>query len=268
MNRRYVKQGPSLDAFEKKHEDSKPKLLQIHGKTQNSITEYAIAKDYVKKEGEVIPKTFVVVFSGGEVREKDYFAPLLQHRSFFPGIKLEFQAEDRFLEDGKPRLFSYAVDKVDRYKTSTPEETPDYFYVVSDVDHFGQYLKPFLVECEKVGINLIVSNPCFEVWLYYSRRDDHFDGFILPSDSLKISQCVKTFVNKRIPGGINPKWAMHNIDQNIKNSEKNYEVEGSVPKLFSTNMHLLAKVLHPLVKDGLAKMLRLREEKKKMFINK
>lgn len=206
---------------------------------------------YSKPEEFEQPKSLVVVFSGGTTRERNYFNILLSHKELFPNLRFEFYAEDKFGKDDFPLVFSMAEQKVMEFKESANVDSPDSYFVVTDVDHFRRHIVAFKPVCDSNGINLIVSNPCIEVWLYYSMRSDRFDGFVMPSNPLELSDSVKRFVHDKTDG-VNPKHAIFDIDTNINNSVANYsEDRDGLPSLFSTNMHRLAIVLKPNIEDGL-----------------
>ena len=81
----------------------------------------------------------------------------------------------------RPLVFDLAEEKVKQYKTSASYEKPDEYYVVSDVDEFKDHLICFQQKCQELNINLIISNPCIEVWLYYSKRADRFAQAAAPA---------------------------------------------------------------------------------------
>jgi len=218
---------------------------------------------YIKPQEFETPKSFIVIFSGGTKRERDYFSPILIHKDSFPCLKIDFIPEDKFGQDDYPLVFSMAEIKVKDYQTSATENNPDSYFVVSDVDHFKRHLLTFMPTCKLLNINLIISNPCLEVWLYYSKFSDKFDGFKMPEDLLQLSQEVKSFVSKKAQsfGGINTKSALFNAEMNIQNSKKNYseEIDG-FPGQFSTNMHELIEFILPMIKEGLLELQHQREK--------
>lgn len=243
LNLTYQKKEPNLDAADVSLK--KPSHLE-----DGSL--YAQFKDgFVKGDAYKRPKTFVVIFSGGTVREKDYFRPITSRTDLFPNLRFEFYTEDRFGQDDYPLVFSMAEAKVKEYRTSTTEDEPDRYFVLSDVDHFRKHLVAFAPICKEEGINLSVSNPCFEVWLYYSKKDDRFEGFVMPENEKEISKEVKSFLHNNA-GGVNPRRAIFDIEKNIANARKNYEKDADgLPALFSTNVFVLAECLAPLIADGL-----------------
>ena len=206
---------------------------------------------YIKGEGIIQPKTFVVIFSGGNVRELDYFKYVDVNPSLFPMLKMKILPEDRYYAKHEPRVFTYAEMETKAYRGSTTTECPDYFYVVTDVDVFMPHIITFKPRLESQAIRMMVSNPCFEVWLYYSKRTDKLEGFVAPANPDAISSEVKRFVHTQT-GGVNPTKALYDIETSIKNARANYiEDANGIPTLFSTNMYVLAEHIQPLLKDGL-----------------
>lgn len=209
--------------------------------------------DYQKPDIAELPKAFFIIVSGGQVREKDYFR-FLSIQDKFKRIKLEFIADPLKLSpDGMYELAEY---KKAHYETSRNEDAePDRMYLLSDVDHFISELLRIKPKCKEVGFNLIISNSCFEVWLYYAYHDV-IPSFSLPTDPLKISGKFKGWLPSVIPGGIKPKKAILSIYPNIENAKKNYrEDKNGIPLLFSTNMYLLAENLLPLIEPEFTEMI-------------
>jgi hypothetical protein len=237
---------------------------------KNDVADFGISdisiKDagvnYRKEYGEKSPKTFFVIISGGEKREKNYFK-IISKQDKFNRIKIEFVADPNQLN---PKgLLVTAKDKQERYKTSQEDE-PDKIFIVSDVDHFMKELLDIKPTCKASNISLIISNPCFEIWLYYSKFDQKPDDFTIPKNPLKISQEFKTYLDRKFKGGIDPRYAIFDIEAAISNSIINYKKDNDgIPKRFSTNMFQLAEQLLPFIKDELDKMIaeKVKQEKSK-----
>ncbi|MDR2641936.1 MAG: RloB family protein [Planctomycetaceae bacterium] len=227
---------------------------------KNEIADFGISdisiKDagvnYRKEYGEKSPKTFFVIISGGEVREKNYFK-IISKQDKFNRIKIEFVAD---LNQLNPKgLLATAKGKQERYKTSQEDE-PDKIFIISDVDHFMKELLNIKPTCEASDISLIISNPCFEIWLYYGKFNQKPDDFIIPENPLKISQEFKRYLNYKFSGGVTPQRAIFDIEAAISNSSINYKEDNNgIPKRFSTNMFRLAEQLLPFIKDELNKMI-------------
>ncbi|MDR0868327.1 MAG: RloB family protein [Planctomycetota bacterium] len=203
---------------------------------------------YSKEAGERSPALFVIVV-GGTKRELLYFNPLKK----FPRIKVEVIYEDpkRPRESGLPpkRLYDVATAKKEELRDSALADDRDRFYLVSDVDEFMSQLLEIKPKCEAEHFKLIVSNPCFEIWLYYGKcveKPPH--DFDIPTDAKKISKSFKTYLGERIEGGIDSRKAINSIKTANKNARTVYEEDGNgIPTLFSTAMFLLAEDLLPLI---------------------
>jgi hypothetical protein len=207
---------------------------------------------YQKAEGKLPPKSFFVIVSGGEKTERKYFKLISNHDKFHR-VKIEFIADPQKLNpDG---LLETAKYKQGHYQTSQEDE-PDKIFIVSDVDHFRSELLRIKPECKKLNIPLIISNSCFEVWLYYGKFDHKPIDFKPPDNAKKTSQSFKTYLGNKIKGGIDPRKAIFDIFANIQNAKANYEEDASgIPKLFSTNMFLLAEFLLPFIQQELQKLM-------------
>ena len=148
-------------------------------------------------------------------------------------------------------LLEIALDKK-KYYASSQEDAPDHFFIISDIDHFYNDLVKIQPLCSKEHINLIMSNPCFEIWLYYGKEKEPPNDFVAPTEQLKISQAFKTYLGTKVKGGVNPKKALYDIKSAIDHAKKHYEKDDKgIPKLFSTNMFVLASELLPLIDEEL-----------------
>lgn len=215
---------------------------------------------YIKPESYEDAKSFIVIFSGGEVREKDYFQIFRSNIRLFPNFRYEYLAEPNFNTGGEPRIFDFAEDRIKRYKSSQSDAIPDKYYIISDVDHFYQSLVINRERCKTMGASLIISNPCFEVWLYYSKFADPFEECPAPQDDTKLSQAVKNFYNRS--GTIQTKSAILDIVNNIENAKANYQEDKElIPMRFSTNMYRLAEEILPFISAGIGKIKKEREER-------
>lgn len=225
---------------------------------------------YQKSEGYLDPKIFVVIFIGATKRESDYFKILTgrDSKKLFPKIKIQ---NWEYSYNPKKIFEEYVLPKYEEYKSSMSEDYPDSFYFVVDVDDFRKQLLEIKPQCEVINMNLIISNPCFEVWLYYSERGDKFDSFSYPiTNNPQLSQNVKYWLGNEsgIKGGVNPIKAIFNIKRNIENARKNYGVDfDGIPSLFSTNMFVLAEEILPYIEGGLERAKAINEGKKIKHIN-
>ena len=216
----------------------------IHVKTIKTESEpvSSVNLDYSKPQSTQQPAVFTIIFSGGTKTEKNYFNPILKHPENFPSLKLKFEADDILLKNHNPRVFSTAYAVQDRYAKSKVKEKPDKYYIVTDVDLFMPFIQSNKPICETRGITLVVSNPCFEVWNYYSKYTDKFTEFVMPTDSEKLSHELKIYVHTRTEPQIKEKIVLYDLVNNISNSKANYAEDSlGIPALFSTNMHILGE---------------------------
>ncbi|WEV64530.1 RloB family protein [Bifidobacterium sp. ESL0732] len=99
-----------------------------------------------------------LVVCGGEVTERQYFEHCAQ----------EFNVDIRY----KPKVYSpsavakYAAQlkKDEEAEVGDDAEAYKKVWVVVDVDHFHDHAEAERI-CKANGMRLIISNPCFEVWL-------------------------------------------------------------------------------------------------------
>jgi len=240
--------------YQKGNPDKEPlQSVKINTKkvsSDKSAAKFLFRQKYTKPDAFKYPQKLVVVYSGGTEREKDYFRLIDKNPTLFP-VRIDFYADPNFEKGGRPSIVQFAKDKTDEYKESASEENPDSYFLLTDVDHFERFLREMKIECEENDIELIISNSCFEVWLYYAEKSDRCSAFNVPENKMEVSSAFKTWANAEVKGGLKPTKAILNIEQNIENAKKNYEEEDGFPNLFSTQMFRLAEHLLPFVKNNL-----------------
>ena len=123
----------------------------------------------------------------------------------------------------------------------------DKVFLLSDVDEFyDQLVKIDCVAGNQQAGQWIISNPCFEVWLYYCfKNEPETDLASLKTfDLAKRSQEMKHLGNLLVPGGLNPLRAFEQMAEGIAHSREHYaEDEQSIPILYATQMHEMAQYL-------------------------
>lgn len=255
VKRRYTKGG----AVEELKENMSPSTAIT---VDDKIVLPEVNESYVKKDKNLSPLSFIVVFSGGTEREKDYLDPILKHKSRFPKLKLDFFADATFKKGDKPAVFDFALEKQKLYQSSSNKDTPDHYFLLTDVDHFGAWITSEIPLCKENEIKVLVSNPCFEVWLYYAVKKDKFEGFVPPLDHSQLSKDIKKWCGSVIKGGLQTKKYLFLLEENIKNAKENYcyDSELGYGDMFSTNVFELGEAMLPVVRKELIK---LKEEKNK-----
>ena len=92
----------------------------------------------------------------------------------------------------------------------------------------------------------IVSNPCFEIWLYYCfLNNPEEDLNCLKAEPVSTrSQKLKSLCNSLVKGGMNPVRAFELMHAGIDNSKEHYRVDDEgIPVLYATQMHEMAQYL-------------------------
>lgn len=253
LNRSQVKQGsyraprniqPELPSIE----DSESDELSIDESSQpmfkdDILSVFGINITDFKQFGDKDLSLFVIL-SGGEEKEKDYFRYILEYPNCFPKIRISFITGTDLVKS----LYAEAVRKKGELG-GYDVNIGDRICIITDVDCFKSDIIDVQPLCDSEDISLIISNPCFEVWLYYS----YFDNMptFTPVREESQSSEFKHFLNSVKSGGIGATKAIYEIETAIINSKKNYSETDSFPDFLTTQMHILSEKMLPLVKDGL-----------------
>ncbi|QZE15959.1 RloB family protein [Halosquirtibacter laminarini] len=112
--------------------------------------------------------------------------------------------------------------------------------IVTDVDHFESDIVNRRKDCEDAKIDVYISNPCFEVWLYYKFYDTKpsSNSIFLDSSKSKATN-FKNYLANKIKGGVNTIEVANStyINYAIDHSRKNLEYNSNnIPDIFSTNL--------------------------------
>lgn len=204
---------------------------------------------YSKSDG-TLPYELVFVISGGAKRERDFLKVLIKGtgpsslRVIFLSKEGQGLHPDQMQERWKDIRTSGIVD-TDMQKFQL--DVMDKVFLLTDVDEFYDKLVDILREkAEDDNGEWVISNPCFEIWLYYCYLNNpEEDLAVLKELSLsKRSQTMKSLGGALIPGGLNSIRAFEQMYDGIKNSSSRYALdENSIPLLFATQMHLMARYL-------------------------
>ncbi len=222
------------------------------------------------------------IISGGERRERHYLHDLMLNKGSYKSLQVIFLPTTGE-KSGKikvPHLGSSPNDIItcwckiynEERKTILHNDTEyslehdiDHIYFLTDLDDFratleqrkgGVYDFEWIIKRHeqnyklffdktKANFEWIISNPCFEIWLYYSFCDDnpclHFET-IEPLEEEKRPTKMKDLSSQLIPGGMNPRKALRNIKRAIDNANKfdPGEDEYRIPLLYGTQFRYLA----------------------------
>lgn len=208
-----------------------------------------VSPAYQKTEG-VLSTSLVFVLSGGEKREKDFLRELISQRELHSlrvafmsekGQGLQpYQMQERWNEIQSTRTF-----KIDSQIYHL--DTADKVFLLSDVDEFYNQLEKIFKNHSNDGQSQwIVSNPCFEIWLYYCYLNDPENdlGCLMSEPVITRSKKLKALGPTIIAGGLNPCRAFERMPIGIENSRRHYGVdENLIPVLYSTQMYEMAQYI-------------------------
>ena len=204
---------------------------------------------YEKADG-TMSASLIVVISGGTVREKNFFRAI--EPPHFRYTKIIFKSKDN--QGWSPLQMESFWNECKATKTIEDQDGQnvgiadiDNVFLVSDLDSFEDQLKTVLGRKDSTdGSQWIISNPCFEIWLYYCHRNDpEHELAAIKSDVVhKRSGHLKNLCGQLVKGGIDPTISIFGIKEGISHSLQHYaEDENGIPVLFATQMHLLAQCL-------------------------
>ena len=98
--------------------------------------------------------------------------------------------------------------------------------------------------------NVVQSNPCFEIWLYY-----HFFKDAPDAQDVEAHPSFKAFVDIVISGGFDFQNDPVKIEAAVKNAKANFKRDkDGKPELFSTEVYDLAEVIIPFVRQHLDRL--------------
>lgn len=207
-----------------------------------------------RARGEREPALFFVL-SGGEKRERDYFRQL--ERQEITSLKLLFVSPQgqRSGQNSQSHLGSSPRDMKtywrNAYDVKTHEVTVndesfqvkgiDRVFFLTDLDNFRFELQELLAEEGDVPYRWIISNPCFEMWLYYSYCEEDPEEKLSTLSSLnevKRPKHLKGLCSQLLLGGMDPRKAfklINNALSRAKQYDKGIDEDG-IPCLFTTQM--------------------------------
>lgn len=232
-------------------------ILEGERKRSKTIPENKdLSGNYKRTIEQVLPTRLYIIIAGGERREHHYFSNL---KSIVPvgcAIPLYFVCPSG-RKSGKNSSSHPGTSPIDLYdywtsiyndSTNTLSllgrsfrlEKDDRVYFVSDVDEFYQDLQSMLSVKLLPNIQWAISNPCIEVWLYYSfiGQPSEEDLCLVNKESpRRRSKCLKRICS-RYKGGADPRKAPDLIETAIENANAfGYQTdENGIPVLFCSGM--------------------------------
>lgn len=207
--------------------------------------------EYSKDDANV-STAILFVLSGGEEREKAYLKPI----NFAKKIVVAFKSKrNQGLKPKELDTLAKQIVKNHQFDTDTQTyhfEKDDSLYVLQDVDEFSKDIQRILNDQQSKQVLWLISNPCFEMWLYYHYIDDEPKSLLSDMEKLTTaqrSQWLKNKLNDLVSGGINPTKALEHLQEAIDRSRRYYAEENAIPLLYATQMDKLAERVIALDSD-------------------
>lgn len=148
-------------------------------------------------------KPLYVIATEGEVTEKLYFNGLFRRKNIRMPIL--------FTKKGNSSP-EKVLRRLSEYKNEH-NAAPNELWLVIDRDYWNkETLQKIEQECRNKHYNLIISNPCFELWLLLHRDN--------PKNPLTASECEKE-IKKLIPNYTKSKYKIDELEKNIEKAIQN-----------------------------------------------
>jgi RloB-like protein len=182
---------------------------------------------YKKGEPHRDSRLFVIVAEGE--REDKYFSQFNQINS---RIRVLIVPREQGLS--APKHFIGRLDEAQKAGIYSAQEN-DPVWFVCDVDRWAQQIHELQADCRKNNTwNLVVSNPCFEVWLHYH------SGPV----SVEISHCHE--LKRQLPqtnlGEFRPDLYAKHMEQAVLMAEQAHtNLDSHFPSPMQTTVYRLAK---------------------------
>ena len=241
----YIRQNKALDLLPKSGEEI---VLNRESDVTSSVAPRQL-KGYEKTDG-VMSYSIICVISGGEKRERDFLKTLIRQKDLH-SLRVAFISKEG--QGLQPYQMQEQWEEIQKTKTIAIDDRTfqldemDKVFLLSDVDEFYEQLVRILEShvVEDQG-EWIISNPCFEIWLYYCFCDKPQEDLasIIPLSPKQRSQELKHLGHNIVTGGLNGIKAFEYMLPGIAHSIRNYaEDSNAIPVLFATQMHKMAQFL-------------------------
>ena len=176
------------------------------------------------------------------IASEDRYA-VRQYFDFFQSTRIQFKVLGT--EDGKSAP-EHVLDRLDEYREEFEIGEGDSFWLVFDCDHWVQpnhvqNLTQVLQQCRQKGIQVALSNPCFDLWLLL-----HFADFPT-DDSLTCNEVADRLRNA---AGSYHKTKVYRLEIDdekvstaVKRAADNYPSSEGIPTRLRTAVHLIIQAL-------------------------
>ncbi len=176
------------------------------------------------------------------IASEDKYA-VRQYFEFFRSTKIQFKVLET--DDGKSAP-EHVLARLDEYMKEYDIGAGDEFWLVCDCDHWIKHghiknLAKVIQLCRQKGIDVALSNPCFELWLLL-----HFEEF--PPEA-KLT-CAEVEKRLRKAAGSYDKTKVYNLPIDMdavkaaaKRSADNQKASSEIPDRTQTTVHLIIQHL-------------------------
>lgn len=202
-----------------------------------------------KKEDGTLSYSLICVISGGTGRERIFLSEL-EKKHTFKKVNVVFVST----KDGEggltPKMMFSEYERICHNGTIYTSgrrvqlDSVDIIYMFTDVDHYEKELIEILKNSRKESPIWIISNPDFEIWLYYCFMNNPYGDLkdvleATPSQrSKKLKTVNGTFNNG---GGLDTRKAFEHLEEGIAHSKEHYQETNGIPNILSTQMHIFAE---------------------------
>jgi hypothetical protein len=178
-------------------------------------------------------RLFVIACEGAK-REKEYFEALApEHQR----VKIQVLAPVKE-EDGKSAP-KWVIDRAAQYVEAYGLAEDDQLWLVMDTDNWEEKdLRSIMLQCQETPSWFIaLSNPCFEVWLYF-----HIE--VLPKLPIMNCQAIKNNIHKKVDGGYKVEVFIKEITEAMERASKqDAHPDYDWPDVMGTKVYRLAKAI-------------------------
>jgi len=170
----------------------------------------------------------IFVLTEGSSREPEYFGNFSAENSRFRIHVIERNDQENNSPDGllrKAKKYRQNVSKLLDIQIRRDDE----FWLVVDVDKWP-HLPELIQKTRNSGWNIAISNPCFEVWLYF-----HFFDSRIESENTD----WKRLVDNSVGSGAGFQSSKHHkfYKNAVRNSKAVYSENGSIPGYGTTSVY-------------------------------
>ena len=202
-----------------------------------------------KKEDGTMSYSLICVISGGTGRERIFLSEL-EKKHTFKKVNVVFVST----KDGEggltPKMMFSEFERICKNGTIYTSgrrvklDSVDVIYMFTDVDHYEKELIEILNNSKKKSPIWIISNPDFEIWLYYCFMNNPYGDLkevldVTPSQRSKKLKTVNGTLNNG--GGLDTRKAFEHLEEGIAHSKEHYQETNGIPNILSTQMHIFAE---------------------------